>query len=196
VIDNQLFKAFRFPARFCPSPFHMTMTRNGQWRNAAAMHQYLSNVSDVVGEWRSRGPTFLAGETDPQAPGFPNPVLGDELTKPHGIYLFRDRNTPMQYFAPNWPPPYNTTQKRGIIQQMLSEIWNPDTKSFEPAPWATPGGGGGTGQRCEAALEESCGLDRRDGGANSCVQCCGDNQLPLRAAGCTDSNIQKWCHDD
>ena len=86
------------------------------------------------------------------------------------------------------------TQKLAI---MLSEIWNPDTRSFEPAPWATPSGGGGDSiGRCEAALEESCGLDRRDGGANSCVQCCGDNQLPLRAAGCTDSSIQKWCHDD
>jgi hypothetical protein len=94
------------------------------------------------------------------------------------------------------------TQKLGI---MLSEIWNPDTRSFEPAPWATPGGGGGDSigrcqaalegsdsiGRCQAALEESCGMDRRAGGANSCVQCCGYNQLPLRAVGC-DSGIQNW----
>ena len=39
-VHNQLFEQLRFPARFCPSPFHMTFARNGQFRNESAMQEY------------------------------------------------------------------------------------------------------------------------------------------------------------
>eukprot|EP01051_Picozoa_sp_SAG22_P013798 SAG22_NODE_1590_length_4048_cov_3.816156_1_plen_644_part_00 len=201
-VHNQLFEALQFPARFCPSPFHMTLTRNGQFRSADSMNQYLAQASAVIEQWRQRGPQLLQPEVDPTQPGYPSPVLGAELTDPHGIHLFRDRNTPLHYFAPNFLPPYNSSEKRKVIAEVLSKLWNDETKRFEPAPWADGSGGGGhkpghgTASRCEAALEEHCGLARRSGAASGqqCRECCGEKQLLLHSAGCGSDDIATWCH--
>lgn len=51
----------------------------------------------VVAEWRAAGPALLEPETDPSAPGYPtvDQVLGEELSSPHGVYLYKHRNEPV-----------------------------------------------------------------------------------------------------
>ena len=65
--------------------------RNGQWRTEAGLRAYLAAASEQVGQWRAAGPALLRPEADLAAPGHPRPPLGDELRRPGGIYLFRDR---------------------------------------------------------------------------------------------------------
>jgi hypothetical protein len=40
-----------------------------------------------------------------------------------GIYLFLDRQNITHYFPPNFPPPYDSEEKRKIILDILSEEW-------------------------------------------------------------------------
>ena len=135
-VHTQLFKHFEFSARWCPSPFHMTFTRNAQYRSEAALHAYLQQASAAVETWRERGPVILEPASNKSTVGYPDPVLGEEVSKPGGVYLFKSRNEPQKYFAPNWEPPYNNTEKRATIQRVLSEVWNSDKKDWEPAAWS------------------------------------------------------------
>ena len=106
-IHNQLFEKLQFPARFCPGPHHMTFVRKAAWRSAEHFRQYFSDVHDVVAEWRSQGPTLLEPEKDPAAAGHPTGpnLIGEELSAPHGVYLFKTRNEIVEYFPPNFHPP-------------------------------------------------------------------------------------------
>ena len=80
--------------------------------------------------------TYLEPESDPTKPGWVEAPIGEELATPHGLYLFKTREEPIRYFAPNFEPPYNTPEKRSIIEHVLRRVWNPSTLSWEPAPWA------------------------------------------------------------
>ena len=121
-VHNQLFEHFSFPGRFCPGPFHMTFVRKAAFRSPQHRLEYMKHCSAVVEQWRSQGPQLLTPETDPSQPGCPTQqqVLGDELTNPHGLYLFRHRLLPVQYFA----PPYDTPEKRDIILKVLGRKWD------------------------------------------------------------------------
>mmetsp|Transcript_5625 Transcript_5625/g.5825 ORF Transcript_5625/g.5825 Transcript_5625/m.5825 type:complete len:316 (+) Transcript_5625:148-1095(+) len=130
-IHNQLFDLFNFHGRFCPGPFHMTFVRKSAWRSAEHMRAYFSHCDEVVRTWRERGPLYLEPETESSKPGYPVNPLGKELTEPHGIYLFKDRNTPIHYFAPNFHPPYDTKEKREIISGVLSKTWDEPSLSWK-----------------------------------------------------------------
>lgn len=88
------------------------------------MAAYFAHCSEIVRKWRERGSTCLEGEMDVGQPGHVSRALGAELTNPHGVYLFRHRNMPIQYFPPNFHPPYDSLEKRKIIQDVLSRKWN------------------------------------------------------------------------
>lgn len=88
------------------------------------MREYFSNCNEAVARWRERGPTLLEPERDPSAPGYPSPILGDELVHPHGVYLFRHRKLPIRYYAPNFHPPYDTPENKAIIREILGRKWN------------------------------------------------------------------------
>lgn len=136
-LHNQLFEALQIPARFCPGPHHMTFVRKAAWRSPEHMRQYFADVHAVVAEWRAAGPTLLEPESDPAAAGHPgDKALGDELSSPHGIYLFKHRNEPVEYFAPNFHPPYDTPEKRQIIKNVLAKEWHEPTLSWRDAPVA------------------------------------------------------------
>ena len=121
---NQLFREFTFPARFCPGPHHMTFVRKSAWRSKEHMREYFANCSKVVKEWRKLGPLCLEPENNPMNTGYISNPLDNELTEPHGVYLFRDRLNIIKYFAPNFHPPYNTPEKREIIRRVLSVQWD------------------------------------------------------------------------
>ena len=53
-----------------------------------------------------------------------NKIIKEEIESPHGVYLFKDRKTIVNYFSPNFLPPYNTDEKRKIIEKYLSKTWN------------------------------------------------------------------------
>ena len=53
-----------------------------------------------------------------------NRITKEEIERPHGVYLFKDRKTIVNYFSPNFLPPYNTDEKRKIIEKYLSKTWN------------------------------------------------------------------------
>jgi len=129
-IHNQLFDEFQFPGRFCPGAHHMTFVRKSAWRSAEHLRAYFSHCDEVVRTWRLQGPQLLEPETDPSQPGYPVDPVDNELTEPHGVYLFKDRNTIIKYFAPNFHPPYDTPEKRAIIQRVLSKTWDETTLSW------------------------------------------------------------------
>lgn len=129
-LHNQLFKEFEFPGRFCPGAFHMTFVRKSAWRSPEKKLAYFAACNEVVRHWRSLGPQLLEPEKNPEALGYPKTPLDNELQEPHGVYLFKDRNTPIKYFAPNFHPPYDTPEKRNIIRSVLSETWDENTLSW------------------------------------------------------------------
>lgn len=130
-LHNQLFEHFQFPGRFCPGPFHMTFVRKAAFRSPEHRAQYLSRCSDVVSRWRADGPRLLTPECNFAVAGCVpvQRVLGDELVRPHGVYLFRHRMHPVHYFPPNFEPPYDTAEKRAVIEAVLSRKW--DERSLE-----------------------------------------------------------------
>ena len=46
-------------------------------------------------------------------------------------YLFRHRNDIVEYFPPNFHPPYDTPEKRAIITAVLSRQWDEHTLSWK-----------------------------------------------------------------
>ena len=44
-----------------------------------------------------------------------------EVEHPHGLYLFKHRQHILQYYPPNFHPPYNTPDKAQIIKHILSK---------------------------------------------------------------------------
>jgi hypothetical protein len=110
----------------------MTFVRKGAFRSPEHREQYLTRCSDVVAGWRAAGPQLLTPETDPAKEGCPTgaQVLDDELTRPHGVYLFRHRMLPVKYFAPNFEPPYDTDEKRAVIAKVLGRKWDEDAQEW------------------------------------------------------------------
>lgn len=126
-LHNQLFRLLEYPGRFCPSAFHMTFVRKAGFRSQVLMKDYMRHCEEVVELWRSLGPQFLEPEKDPKAAGYIACPLGCELESPHGLYLFRHRNLPINYYPPNFHPPYDTPEKRAIIREVLSHSWDENT---------------------------------------------------------------------
>jgi hypothetical protein len=104
--------------------YHVSLVRKAAWRSAVKMRDYFKNCSDAVARWRARGPVCLVPETDPSKPGFigEKNALRDELTNPHGVYLYKTRQDVVDYFAPNFHPPYDTPEKRAIIEKWLLKV--------------------------------------------------------------------------
>jgi len=122
-VMNQLFELLDNPCRFCPGPHHMSYVRKAGFRSPEHMKQYCEKIDGVVRKWRERGPIMLEPEKDPTKLGYPSEPLGSELESPGGVYLFKNRNEPIEYFAPNFHPPYDTPEKRKIISDILNKEW-------------------------------------------------------------------------
>lgn len=95
------------------------------------MVAYFAKCNDAVLKWRAKGPQLLEPPLDPNSPGYPTHPLDDELENPHGVYLFRHRNLPIRYFAPNFHPPYDTPEKIEIIEKFINKTWNEQTLNWE-----------------------------------------------------------------
>jgi hypothetical protein len=104
--------------------YHVSLVRKAAWRSAEKMRDYFKNCSDAVARWRKRGSVCLEPETNPGSTGFvgENKALRNELTNPHGVYLYKTRQDVVDYFTPNFYPPYNTPEKRKIIEKWLLNV--------------------------------------------------------------------------
>lgn len=110
----------------------MTFVRKAAFRSPEHMRSYFESCNAVIERWRQRGPVSLQGEHLSGSVGHPGSgVLGKELSEPHGVYLFRHRNLPIRYFAPNFLPPYDTPEKQEIIRKVLGKCWNEGTLQWE-----------------------------------------------------------------
>ncbi len=123
-LHNQLFRYFKFPARFCPGPFHSTFVRKVQFRSRQHEEEYFRKCSDVVASWRDDGPKPLshAGWNVHEK----THQHSDKHGYDSGIYLFSDRQNIAHYFKPNFLPPYNHPEKREKILHFLREEWDSD----------------------------------------------------------------------
>lgn len=119
-IHNQLFKHFYNPSRFCPDPFHATITRKAQFRSENHKDAYFSMCEAVLKKWR------LAG---------PRPLNANPVDNKSGIWLFTDRTKPTHLFPPNFLPPYNTKEKKQIILSYLAEEWDENRLSWKKATY-------------------------------------------------------------
>lgn len=117
-IHNQLFKHFYNPSRFCPDPFHATITRKTVFRSEQHKEAYFSMCEAVLKKWK------LAG---------PRPLNANPVDNKSGIWLFTDRTKPTHLFPPNFLPPYNTEEKKQIILSYLAEEWDEKTLSWKKA---------------------------------------------------------------
>jgi hypothetical protein len=91
------------------------------------MVSYFGKCNEAVSKWRARGPQLLEPPSNADTPGYPKIPLNDELEHPHGVYLFRHRNLPIRYFAPNFHPPYDTSDKREVIAKYVNKAWDEQT---------------------------------------------------------------------
>jgi len=128
-IHNQLFKHFEFPSRFCPGAFHSTILRKAEFRSRESKKAYFKKCEDAVQKWRDIGPKPLNnGGWD---------INGEPLEIPNkdgynsGLYLFTDRENITHFFKPNFLPPYDTPEKRAIINSFLEEEWDESTLSWK-----------------------------------------------------------------
>lgn len=127
-IHNQLFRYFQFPSRFCPGPFHSTILRKADFRSEEHKDAYYAKCDTAISKWRLRGPQPLNNG------GWG--VDGEPLQKPSqyksGIWLFVDRENITHYFPPNFLPPYDTPEKRKIINDFLKDEWDEHSLSWKP----------------------------------------------------------------
>lgn len=130
-VHNQLFKHFNNPARFCPGPFHSTFVRKAEFRSDEKRDAYFQKVDKVISKWLSDGPKPLQnGARDSKG----NPLESDDEDDGYhsGLWLFLDRDNITHYFKPNFLPPYDTPEKRKIINEFLEIEWVEDTLSWKP----------------------------------------------------------------
>jgi len=127
-IQNQLFHYFEYPYRFCPGPFHSTITRKAEFRSSEHKQNYFKTIKNAVSMWHQMGP-------QPLNTGCWN-IDGSSLDNTpeycSGIWLFTDRNNISHFFKPNFFPPYDTAEKRKVILDMLREEWDSKTLEWKP----------------------------------------------------------------
>ena len=63
-LQNQLFRHFQYPSRFCPGSFHSTILRKAEFRSPAAECSYFAMCDKAVRKWRRRGPQALIPVAD------------------------------------------------------------------------------------------------------------------------------------
>lgn len=81
----------------------------------------------AIKKWREAGPRPLNdGPWEPDGTKKKNPG-----THNSGVWLFTDRNNITDFIAPNFPPPYDTPNKKQIILAFLKDTWDEDTLSWK-----------------------------------------------------------------
>lgn len=96
-VKNQLFEKFRFPARFVPGPFHMTVCRKCTFRSEVHEQRYFENANKIIDSWSKLG--------------------AKPLMK---LHLFKTRNEIIESFEPNFLGPYDTPENIEIIKRVLN----------------------------------------------------------------------------
>jgi hypothetical protein len=144
-IQNQLFRLFQNPSRFCPGSFHSTILRKAEFRSEEHKNQYFDKCKLVVDRWNLDGPKpLLIPDTtkmnlNANIERIRCPIkkvtggqIGSSPEYVSGLWLFTDRNHITHLFEPNFLPPYDTPAKRKLILDVLSEVWDETTLSWKP----------------------------------------------------------------
>jgi hypothetical protein len=129
-MHNQLYEYFYDSgARWMKRPFSITLAKKVRWKTVKHMNKYFSHAEKVIDAWRERGPQTL----DPQLAYIEGGATPEEVSKPHGIYLFRE-GVPTNYFAPNFAPPYTTKMTRNLLLNVLGKSWDKKRREWTMQP--------------------------------------------------------------
>ena len=110
-LQNQLLEHAACPLGKGDDHFHMTVARKTGFRSEALYNEWTDKCAAIIQKWQEAGAQPLI-----------NTDLG-QTAADSGFYLYRDRNRPIRSFAPNFLPPYDTEEKRAIIEKVLkSEV--------------------------------------------------------------------------
>jgi len=105
-LQNQLLEHIACPLVKADDHFHMTVARKCEFRSEALYQKWQDICGAAVARWQAAGPQPLINPDEPDAGS--------------GFWMYRDRNRPKQFFAPNFFPPYDTEEKRAIIERILN----------------------------------------------------------------------------
>ena len=129
-MHNQLYEYFHGKgARWAKRPFSITLAKKVRWKTVKHMNRYFSHAERVIDAWREKGPQYL----DPQLAYIEGGATPEEVSRPHGIYLFRN-DVPTNYFAPNFHPPYTTKMTRSLLFNVLGKSWDKKRREWSSAP--------------------------------------------------------------
>ena len=134
-MHNQLYEYFEpLGARWEPRPFEVVLARRVKWRTVKHMNKYFAHCERVIDRWREEGPQYLFPQRNYlEGDG----AASDEISQPHGIYIWRgDNPAPSNYFPPNFEPPYNTSMKRALLSNLVNKSWDKKKRDWlsEPIP--------------------------------------------------------------
>ncbi|CAJ1945153.1 unnamed protein product [Cylindrotheca closterium] len=129
-MHNQLFEYFQDKgAVWGKRPFSITLAKEVRWKTVKHMNKYFAHAERVIDAWREKGPQFL----DPQLAYANDSSTPEEVSQPHGIYLFR-KGIPTNYFAPNFAPPYTTNMTRNLLLNVLNKSWDAKRREWTSQP--------------------------------------------------------------
>jgi hypothetical protein len=133
-MHNQLYEYFFSKgARWMNRPFQITLARKVRWKTAKHMNKHFAKAEAVINRWRENGPQYL----DPQRTHLDGGASPEEVSRPHGIYLFRS-GTPTNYFPPNISPPYSTKMTRSLLINVIEKSWDKKRHDWSSEPVIGP----------------------------------------------------------
>jgi hypothetical protein len=104
--------------------------RKAEFRSPEHEKRYFAKCDAAIKKWKQEGPKPLNEEMRDQTG---NIIKKGKTTYNSGVWLFTDRENITHFFPPNFLPPYDTPEKRKIINEFLSEEWNEKTLMWKPA---------------------------------------------------------------
>jgi hypothetical protein len=129
-LHNQLYDYFQpLGAKWSKRPFQLTLAKKVRWKTVKHMNKYFSQCEGVIDSWRDQGPQFLS----PDAGFIEGGATTEEVAKPHGVYLIRN-GAPVNYFAPNYEPPYNSKMARSLLHNVIGKSWDKESRDWHSEP--------------------------------------------------------------
>jgi hypothetical protein len=110
-------------------PFSITLAKQVRWKTVKHMNRYFAASEKVISSWRDMGPQSLK----PKPSHLEGGASAEEVTRPHGIYLYRG-GVPTNYFSPNFEPPYSTKMTRSLLLTVLQKSWDKKRREWSSKP--------------------------------------------------------------
>jgi hypothetical protein len=110
-------------------PFSITLAKQVRWKTVKHMNRYFAASEKVISLWRDMGPQSLK----PKPSHLEGGASAEEMSRPHGIYLYRG-GVPTNYFSPNFEPPYSTKMTRSLLLTVLQKSWDKKRREWSSKP--------------------------------------------------------------